>query len=85
MTAERLLGEDVLLAGSHFEDAAGGRDQTKGRDLLVLGLQDFFRHTDGMGKIASAAAVLDGDLHLLCHETPPSTLRLPNLVSLVND
>ena len=67
MTAERFLREDFLVAGSHLEYAAGGGDQAERRDLLIFGLQDFFRHTDGVRKVASAAAVLDGDLHLLCH------------------
>ena len=38
MTAERLLGENFLLAGGDLEYATGGGDQAKGRDLLVLGL-----------------------------------------------
>ena len=85
MTAERFLGEDFLLAGGHLEYAARGGDQAERRDLLIFGLQDFFRHTDGVRKVASAAAVLDGDLHLLCHETPPFRVDLPNLVWLAND
>lgn len=67
MTAQLLLGKDLLPAGRDFEYTAGRRDQAERRDLLTLGLQDLLRHTDGMGKIASAVAVLDGDVELPGH------------------
>ena len=76
MAAQLFLGEDLLAPGRHLEHSAGGWDQPEGCDFLLLCLEDFFRHTDGMREIPSAGAVLDGNLELSGHATAPPLERL---------
>lgn len=69
--AQLFLGEDRLAVGDDLEDAPGGGNQTHRRHIVFLGLEDLFRHTDGMGEIPSTGAELDGDLLHLPHRRPP--------------
>lgn len=67
MALELFLREDLLRSHRDFEDPAGGWHQTKPRDLFALGPQDFFRHTDGMGKVPSPVAVFNFHVELCGH------------------
>ena len=69
--AQLLLGEDRLAVGDDFEDASGGGNQAQRRHVGFLGLEDLFRHTDGMGEIPSTGAVFDRHLLELRHRRPP--------------
>ena len=62
-----LLREKRPTPGDNFEYPTGGGDQTQCGNLAILCLEDFFRHTDGVGEIPSARAVLDRDLNAAGH------------------
>ena len=64
------LGVDEVAVDGDLESAAAGGNQGEGLDVLLEFLNDTFRHTDGLGFIASRRAVFDPDFgHLL---SPPS-------------
>src|SRR5579864_2299599 len=69
--AQLLLGEDRLAVGDDFEDTSGGGNQAERRHISFLGLEDLFRHTDGIGKIPSTCTVFDRHFLELRHRRPP--------------
>jgi hypothetical protein len=74
--AQLLLREDRLAVGDDFEDAPGGGYQAERRHIILLCLEDLFRHTDGMGEIPSTGAVFDRHLLTLRHRRPPACLAI---------
>lgn len=56
------LGEDQLAVGGDLEAPAVGRQEHQLAEVELLLLQDRGRQTDGLGFVASGAAVLDLDL-----------------------
>ena len=64
------LGVDEFTVDGNLESAPARGHQGEGLDVLLELLNDTFRHTDGLGFIASRRAVFDPDFgHLL---SPPS-------------
>jgi hypothetical protein len=59
--AERFLGEDQVVAHGDLENATTAADELGGDAELLL---DLDRQTGGTGVVASAGAILDGDVLL---------------------
>lgn len=72
--AERLLGKSELTVDQDFEHAAAGADE------FDFGVGEFLQscpRTEGFGFVASNAAVLNNDLHVLLLLNGPLARRQP--------
>jgi hypothetical protein len=63
VAAPALLGEHEIAVDHDLEDAPFRGYERELRDARLELLQQPLRQTDGSGSVASALAVLDGDLH----------------------
>jgi hypothetical protein len=67
--AQLALGEEELLAVTHFEDASAPGDQAHVRHPTGEGVLDLGRQTGGALVIASRGAVLDAEVEWLSHRS----------------
>jgi hypothetical protein len=75
MAPSALLGEDEIAVHGYLEGSPRGGNENEFREAVLELLQQPFRQTDGSGSVASASAVLNGDLHETQLSRTPSNSR----------